>query len=411
MQNIPVANLWYKGATALSGSFKNPCLMVLFINGYENFKKGCDGTFSRILKATHLEDTNSEVVESLVKAFILDLREKYDKLFNTNNNINKNKYITIVPTFIFRFDYYIDKAMILIKGDFKHSEIFFSFLNVLIDRLLEHDTDSLADNLGITDKDTVLNQFLDELRSWMVRAVFYNEMLKHNKVYSLKEIMNRMKSSKSTKHLMFIYFMFVWLDCFNYPLEADQYRIYARLFFDTVKLSIRNGDLFNQNYCYVILRDCREFFLKINYQLKKDLTVEDRDVSISLFEDDEEDIIYELNNKIDTNEFASKLYLACATYFSAKLHSLNGFVIDYDMIDPECWNSLSEEFCEFLKFYDLSPERIYKQLIKIKQESLEQNKKDIAYDVDILIQIIKNTGLLEVPRNIRQNESHIFTKS
>ena len=74
-------------------------------------------------------------MEGLVKAFILDLIEKYDKLFNTNN-INEYKYITVVPTFNFRFDYYIDNAFILIKGDVKHSEMFDSFINALIDCLL-----------------------------------------------------------------------------------------------------------------------------------------------------------------------------------------------------------------------------------------------------------------------------------
>ena len=45
LQYVPVANVWYKGATALSMSFENPCLMVLFIN--VNFRKnGNDKTFN-----------------------------------------------------------------------------------------------------------------------------------------------------------------------------------------------------------------------------------------------------------------------------------------------------------------------------------------------------------------------------
>ena len=187
LQYVPVANVWYKGATALSRSFENPCLMVLFINGYENFKKGLEEMFSRTLKATHLEDTSVEAVESLVKAFVLDLMDVSTNIFKFID-MGKKIYTSADLPITIKLDYYIDKAIILIKGEVKHSTIFESFINTLIDNVLELDPDIQAKKLGINKNEVRSIHILDELLSWVGRAICDTDWLKLKKIYTVKDV-------------------------------------------------------------------------------------------------------------------------------------------------------------------------------------------------------------------------------
>lgn len=244
LQFIPVANSWHKGATALSSSFENPCLMVLFINGYENLKKGLEGMFSRTLKASHLEDTSVEVVESLVKAFILDLRQNCGQLFS-DPYVNQYQDVSGGLNGKLKFDYFIDNAMILIKGEVKHSEMFDIFFNTLIDNLLDLDFATLTEKLSLTDKDDALKLILTELQFWIGRAICDNDWFKLNKIYRLTDMLKRCHTGNPRKCLIFIYKLFEWLNNSKVFVGPDNYWSCSLLFFNKVKLAISNGDLFH----------------------------------------------------------------------------------------------------------------------------------------------------------------------
>ena len=200
LQYVPVANAWYKGATALSMSFENPCLMVLFINGYENFKKGCEVMFRRTLKATHLEYISNKAEESLVKAFVLDLKDICEDLFRLFYNDEYSYKSGDVPSII-KLDYFIDNAIMLIKGEIKHSTIFESFINTLIDNVLELDPDIQAKKLGINKNEVRSIHILDELLSWVGRAICDTDWLKLKKIYTVKDVLKILTEAKASKHL------------------------------------------------------------------------------------------------------------------------------------------------------------------------------------------------------------------
>ena len=415
LQNTLVANSWHKGVTALSGSFENPCLMVLFITGYENYTVALGKMFIQTLKVTSSEYISSELVYFLVKAFILDLKETCYELFNVLY-INKYQYVLSVANGISILDYYIDSAMILIKGELKHSEVFDCFLNALIDYLLKKSPASLTENLAIKGNKYDLNAILYEsLQSWMGRAVCDNHLLPPSKIYGLKVVLEK---AKSTAPLMFIYSLFNGLTKLNPLLEDKEYLHCASLFFKKLKLSISNGDFFNQNHIYVILRYCKDCFLKIidefnqypavaRYKIARailfdvdvdadadadadvdvdvDVDVDaDADVNIDKLKDD---IVKELRIQIESNECALNFYLSCANYFNAICNS------HYDdnegnICDSNNLNKLSEELDEFLNFYKLDPELIYQKLITIKKDLIAKNETIIASDIAILIKLI-----------------------
>ena len=205
LNDIPAANCWYKRKTALSGSFENPCCMVLFINGYDNLRKGLEGMFIRTSKATQVEDTSVEAVESLVKAFILDLRQNCGQLFS-DPYVNQHQDVSGGLNGTLKFDYFIDNAMLLIKGEVKHSEMFDIFLNTLIDNLLELDSATMTEKLGLTDNNNdVLKLILNELQFWIGRAIYDNELFKLNKIYRVTDLLKRCHTGNLQKRIIFIY--------------------------------------------------------------------------------------------------------------------------------------------------------------------------------------------------------------
>lgn len=385
LQYVTVANSWHKGATALSMSFENPCLMVLFINGYENFKKGCEVMFRRTLKATHLEYISNKAEESLVKAFIQDLKEICENLFN-GFYIAQYPYIPGAVPGIFSLDYYIDNAIILIKGEVKHSEVFYSLINSLMDIVLELDLATQSEKLSIKENEDVLKPILDELQSWIGRAVCDNKLLKSNKIYCVQDIFNRLQAANSTKHLRVIYGMFKMLTNNKFPVHYSECNSCAKLFFNTVKLAVSNGDLFNHISSYEILRDCKSFFIKTQYKLNHCSSVMKNSISTVLYDFNivKDDISKELRVKIEKNECILQFYLSCATYLNVPydFYSLG------NEIYQEKLQSLSNEFYDFLKFYNLDPKMIYEQLIKLEQGLIDHDEEGMYSDIHNLIEII-----------------------
>ncbi len=369
LKNTLVANSWHKGVTALSGSFENPCLMVLFITGYENYTVALGKMFIQTLKVTSSEHTRAESVYFLVKAFIQDLNETCNELFN-GLHINKYQYVLSVANGISILDYYIDSAMILIKGELKHSEVFDYFLNALIDHLLTNSPDLLTENLAIKGTKYDLNAIVYEsLQSWMGRAVCDKQLLPSSKIYLLKDVLEK---AKPTAPLMFIYSLFNGLTKLNPLLEDKEYQHCASLFFKKLKLSISNGYFFNQNHIYVILRDCKDCFLKIKYELKQypadaryeiarailfnvnaDVNVNanaNANVNVNVNIDKlKDDIVKELRTQIENDKYTLDFYLSCANYFNA-IHNSHYDDNEGNIRNSNYLNKLSKELDEFSNF-------------------------------------------------------------
>lgn len=385
LQDTLVANAWYKGATALSMSFENPCLMVLYINGYENFKKGCELMLRRTFQASHLKETSIEANACLVKALILDLMDNCEDLLGIFYNDKYSCKSGYVPSII-NLDYFIDNAMMLIKGEIKNSETFYNFINYLIDILIDLDSTTLTEKLGITDNDEVLKPLLDDLQSWIGRAICDIEFLNPNKTYAVLAVLYRLKVVNSTKHLGVIYSMFKWLTDHNYPLYYIDYMSCASLLINIVKLSISNGDLFNIKSCYEILRECKNYFNKIKYDLDTYLELKTSFLTILALDIEkvEYEIINELRDQIDHNECMLHFYLSCATYLNVPydFHSLG------NEIYQEKLQNLSDEFDNFLKFYNLDPKMIYEQLRKLERMLIDNDKEHMYSDIHNLIEII-----------------------
>lgn len=386
LQYVPVANAWYKGATALSRSFENPCLMVLFINGYENFKKGCEVMFRRTLKATHLEDTSVEAVESLVKAFVLDLMGVSTMIYKFLDNGQRIYVSPDLPSTI-KLDYYIDKAIILIKGEVKRSTIFESFINTLIDNVLELDPDIQAKKLGINENEVRSIHILDELQSWVGRAICDTDWLKLNKIYTVKDVLKILTEAKASKHLIVIYELFKRQNLLNNYVNNIEYKGCVELFCTLLKQSLIKGDLFDKLSSYVILRDFQTFFSRIEYALNQQHDLIE-DISIRLFQPSlvklKEEVINELRLKIEENKFIVKFYSACATYFN---DPYDLYSVDYQDKNA-CLNYLSDEFDEFLKFYNLDPKKIYDQLRRLEAQCLISNKHDNFQEFQRVIEVI-----------------------
>ena len=286
-----------------------------------------------------------------------------------------------------KLDYYIDKAIILIKGEVKRSTIFESFINTLIDNVLELDPDIQAKKLGINENEVRAIHILDELQSWVGRAICDTDWLKLNKIYTVKDVLKILTEAKASKHLIVIYELFKRQNLLNNYVNDIEYKGCVELFCTLLKQSLSKGDLFDNLSSYVILRDFQIFFSRIEYELNQQHDLYE-DIPTRIFQSSlvklKEEVINELRLKIEANKFIVKFYSACATYFN---DPYDLYSVDYQDKNA-CLNYLSDEFDEFLKFYNLDPKKIYDQLRSLEAQCQISNKLDHFQDIQKIIEVI-----------------------